>query len=377
MDGTRATIYLDNLNHNIKALKAASGNRRFCLAVKADAYGHGAVEISRAAAQTGVESLGVARIAEARQLRSSGINLPILLFSAFDLSDAAEIVELDIQPFVSSIDAIKALSAAANRKKPAAVHLKIDTGMGRIGCTPEQAVHVARYCVAEPEIMLEGIATHYPLADNPDDLTARGQIRDMADVRAMLEAEGIRPRYYHAANSGGIFFHADDGMDMVRPGISAYGYSPDRHFAEALTARGISLKPVMELSAPVTFVKKVARGQGISYGHIWHAPEDCWIATINCGYADGYPRLSSGHNSVRIRGRDYPQVGRICMDQCMVNLGSDNPGVSPGDRALLFGPDGPEDADSIADHAQTISYEITCGITSRVPREYSPSTAKS
>jgi alanine racemase len=370
MDGTQAIIHLDNLRANLKTLSNLAGGRPMCLAVKADAYGHGAVEISRAALAAGVSHLGVARISEAAELRDAGIESPILLFSAAEPGELKGIIEYGIQAFVPDLATLRALADLASPSRPARVHIKTDTGMGRIGCPPEELPALARFAAEQESLVLEGVATHYPLSDDPGDPTADRQIAAMAAARSALESDGIRPRYWHAANSGGIIFHARDGMDMVRPGISAYGYAPDQRFAGELAKRGLTLKPVMELVAPVSFVKAVKRGSGISYGHIWKAPRDGWIATVNAGYADGYPRLSSGRNMVRINGREYPQVGRICMDQCMADLGPRRPEIVPGDRAVLFGPDGPETAASIAEAAQTISYEVTCGITRRVRRIY-------
>jgi alanine racemase len=370
MDGTRAIIHLENLRHNLRELRRMTGNKAMCLAVKADAYGHGALEVSRTALAAGVSHLGVARIAEAIELRKGGITAAILLFSAADPADFPAIVEQRIQPFVPDADSLRAMAETADPADPLRVHIKVDTGMGRIGCSPSEAVGMARFAAEHPALLLEGIATHFPMSDDPDDPMADSQLEQMRVLRRQLSEEGIEPGYYHAANSGGILFHQDDGLNMVRPGISAYGYAPDARFADELGSRGVEVKAVMELQAAVSFVKRVKKGTGISYGHIWHAPRDTWIATLNAGYADGYPRINSGRTRVSIRGGEYPQVGRICMDQCMVDLGPGDPEVRPGDLATLFGPSGPEDAASIAEKAGTISYEITCGITRRVPREY-------
>lgn len=351
-------------------IKNLSGGQEICLAVKADAYGHGAVSIARRAVELGVTYFGVARISEAELLRNAGIQQEILLFSACTEDEYPHICRLGIQPFLSDSESILALARVADASSPVKVHLKVDTGMGRLGMTEEHSLELAKRISDQKSLILEGVATHHPLSDDPDDDLAPVQTNALLEIRRTLEKHNIRPRFFHASNSGGLLYHLSSNSNMIRPGIAAYGYAPDPGGSAAIEQRGIELLPVMELQASVSFVKKVPAGAGISYGHMWHAPGERWIATVNCGYADGYPRLASGRARFEIEGRYYQQVGRVCMDQMMVDLGTDAGNVRRGSIVRIFGPGLEESAESIGAYAQTISYEQTCAISGRVPRVY-------
>ncbi len=409
---TRAYIHLNNFRSNIALLQKRSGGKPLCLAVKANAYGHGAVRIVREAEKMGVGCFGVSRISEAAELRNAGISSRILLFTISSPEEFRELWHYRIEPFVVDLAHFRRLAetlktftaprastddprtappnaanpphAPPNAEEALRVHIKTDTGMGRIGCPPSEVRELAEAIHAHPAFILAGIATHYPLADNASDTLCGEQTAILKKLRKELKAAGINTAI-HAANSGGILYHADD-LDLIRPGIAAYGYPPSGLAAlpsAPVSAAGLAaapappasqlgegFKPVMELRADVSFVKKVAAGTPISYGHTWTSERECWIATINVGYADGYSRRLSNTVSVLIDGRVCPQVGAICMDQCMVNLGS-SPGRALGSEAILFGPDPrSESAASLARISGTISYEITCGISSRVERVY-------
>lgn len=372
----QAIIHLDNFRHNVSLLQAAAAQRPLCLAVKANAYGHGALRIVREAEKQGVGSFGVARVAEAVELRDAGVRSDILLFTIASRDELQELWQYDIQPFVCDGEYFQQLVDVYERLRPARplrVHIKTDTGMGRIGCLLSEVQELAEAISAEQGFVLEGIATHYPISDQPSDTLCREQAASLRGLRAQLESLGINARYYHAANSAGLLYHAGDGLDLMRPGIAAYGYPPAGRAPDSAVSRAVpEFRPVMELRAPVSFVKKVARGTPISYGHTWKSRETCWIATVNIGYGDGYPRILSNRASVLLNGRAYPQVGTICMDQCMVNLGAELFSDSPaGAAAILFGPDARgETAASLAQKAGTIPYEITCGISARVERVY-------
>lgn len=380
MTQTRAIINLSNFRHNISLLQAQAGSRPLCLAVKANAYGHGAPRIAREAESCGIRHLGVARISEAVELRKSGISSRIFLFSIADCGEEEVLFRENIEPFVSDLEYFRLLCDFRERllnqgdsgdEVPVLpLHIKTDTGMGRLGCPPEDVPELARAIAEHPGFRLAGLATHFPLSDNPEDRLAAKQAEILKETAERLDTMGMPVEFVHGANSGGILFHNNDGSNMMRPGIAAYGYVPDSAFAHELLRRNMELKPVMELRAPVSFVKSVPPGTSISYGHTWTSRRESWIATVNAGYADGYPRIVSNNATILIDGRELPQVGRICMDQCMADCGPGTP-VKRYSDAVLFGyTPGAETASTLADKAGTIAYEITCGITSRVRRVY-------
>ena len=365
---TKAIIHLDYLRENIEAARKKAGpNTKICLPVKADAYGHGSVAISRCALDAGVEYLAVSDLGEGAELRAAGITAPILVLSQALPEELPGIVSLELSPIVSDGEFIEeAVRAARQEKKRLSVHLKVDTGMGRLGCRPEDAVALAAKIVSQKELTLAGTATHLSVSDSlelGDMAYTKEQLRRFRESVAALKKAGIDPGLLHAANSGALVFHDEACFDMIRPGIFLYGYSP-----AASVRGGLNSRPVMELRSAVVQIKRVKKGEAVSYGRTWTAPEDTLIGVIPAGYADGFPRLLSNNHSVRIRDRAYPLVGRICMDQCMVNLGSETE-VQRWDDALVFG-QGFITAADMAAKLQTIPYEITCNINKRVPRIY-------
>jgi alanine racemase len=372
MRATRAVIYLDNFVKNLETAAGRAG-RSICVPVKADAYGHGALPVARAALEAGAAFLAVAAVNEGACLRHAGIKAPILLFSQALPEETDEIVSLDLVPLIGDRDAAAALAASAQGAgKKLALHLKVDTGMGRLGCRPEEAAELASFIVSHKSLSLGGMATHLSVSDSldPENIAyTKKQLARFREAADAVRAAGIDPGILHAANSGALCFHEDAYLDMIRPGIFLYGYSP-----AAGIAGGLQAAPVMELRTAVVFIKKLRKGEDLSYGRTWTAPEDTFIATLPAGYADGIPRLLSGNHTVYIRGRPYPLAGRVCMDQCMVNLGPQTD-VKRWDEALIFGP-GAETAADIAAKTGTIPYEITCNINKRVPRVYVPSGTK-
>jgi alanine racemase len=375
MRATRALVHLDRLRSNIQAVKARVGaGTAVCVPIKADAYGHGAVRVAVAAIRAGATHLAVASVQEGVELREAGIVAPVLLLSLPILEELPDVVAYGMIPLVADADFARELAAeAARRGERTAVHLKIDTGMGRIGCRPEDAVELARTVAGLGSLRLEGCATHLSVSDSldPDDLAyTRGQIAAFRAALDSIRAAGIDPGVAHAAASGGVALHPDSYFDMVRPGLLLYGYQPLAGYPDPLP-----VQPVMELETRIVFIKTVRAGEPVSYGRTWTAPRDTVLATLPVGYADGLARRLSGRLSVLIDGRTYPVVGRICMDQCMVDLGpADGPAaaaVRRWDVASVFGPD-PRGA-SAADLARelgTIPYEITCAVNRRVPRVY-------
>ncbi len=365
---THVRIHLDNIRFNIEGIRQAVGpQRKILIAVKANAYGHGALEVSRLAESIGVDWLGVATVPEGLQLRQAGIRLPILKFSPAFPEEMEAAIRSGITLSVcerANVDALQQVCHTANF--PASVHLKVDTGMGRIGVAIDEAPDLAAYIEHNcTDLRLEGIFTHLPVSDTSDPTYTRLQIeRFKAVVEAVQASIGRRINLVHCANSGAVLGHEPGWLDMVRPGIMVYGFYPDPG-----TPRTIPLKPGLSLITRVSFLKKVPAGTSIGYGRTWIAPQDTWIATLPVGYADGFNRLFSNRGRVLINGRSYPVVGRVCMDQSMLDLGSETD-VRVGDEVVLIGKSGAEEitCDEWAQVLNTITYEVTCQISARVER---------
>lgn len=367
---TRAIIHLNNLRFNLKQIRNLIPEGCFiCPAVKADAYGHGAVQVSRVLKEEGVRYLAVARVLEGQELRLAGIDGPILLFGHAGEDELEALVRWDLTPFAGSMDYLKALEHTAEAAgRSLKVHLKVDTGMGRLGCSGEEGIAMAGRIQKSHFLELEGLATHFPVSDSidkDDQAFTRRQWEELKSIGNEIERNGLKVPLLHASNSGAILSHSYSHLDMVRPGIMLYGYAPDPDLASRL-----DLKPVMELETSISFLKQVEAGKPLSYGLTWSPKEDSWIATLPIGYADGYFRGLSSLGEVCIRGKRYPVAGRVCMDQILVNLGKDT-FINLQDKAVLFGPspDCPG-ADELAALLGTIPYEITCAISRRVPRIY-------
>jgi alanine racemase len=370
MRATRAIVHLDSFLGNFKAIQEKIGqNRQICVPVKADAYGHGAAEISRVSLAIGASCLGVADVQEGAALRVSvpDVSVPILLFSQPLPSEIPEIIKHVLTPLVSDGEFIAMLGkTAAEVKIRLPVHLKIDTGMRRMGCAPAEAPSLAKQISACPSLTYAGTATHLAVSDSsvPEDIAyTKQQIAGFKETLEQIRAESVDPGIVHAANSGAVALHPEAWFDMVRPGIILYGYN-------LAGTPSPEVKPVMELRSNVALIKRVKKGETVSYGRAWTADRDTHIAVLPVGYADGLPRLASNKWQAVINGKTYPLVGRICMDQCMADLG---PGagtdVRRWDEASIFGGPAP-DARILAERIGTIPYEITCNINKRVPRVY-------
>jgi alanine racemase len=381
MRATRAIIHLDHFRGNIGLVRERVGPRTLiCVPVKAGAYGHGALRMAGAALEAGADYLAVATVEEGAELREGGVAAPILLFSQVLPEEMPEALSLGLTPFVGDREGIEALDRAAEAvsrtpggaapglagEGPFPVHLKIDTGMGRLGCRPGEAAELAACIKSKKRLVLAGTATHLSVSDSPepgDREYTRRQLALFREAAASIRAAGLEPGILHAANSGALVLHREAWLDMVRPGILLYGYSPAPGSPEE-----VPVQPVMELRTRIVFIKRVKKGEALSYGRTWTAPEDTFIATLPVGYGDGLPRRLGNKHRVLIRGKSYPLVGRICMDQCMVNLG-DEGDIPRWEEATLFGP-GFVTAADLAKKLDTIPYEITCGINKRVPRVY-------
>ncbi|MGP1588029.1 MAG: alanine racemase [Treponemataceae bacterium] len=380
MRATKAIIHLENLKHNIfEVKKLINADTKLCMPVKADAYGHGAVEVAKIAIQSGIYCLAVATVDEGIELRKAGIDCPILLFTLPCFEEIANVCSYDITPFVFDEYYIDELQRVTCRLgKTLKVFIKVDSGMGRIGCESKDALKIAKKIITSTNLRLCGIATHLCVSDcigkDDADFTSQ-QILDFEKAINSIKNSGINPGIVTCSASGGVLLYSGRAQfDMVRPGIIFYGYYPDKSlkdYIEYKYGNSPSFKPVMELKTKIEAIKKVSAGTSISYGRTWIAQKDTYIATLPIGYADGLLRSFSGKLSVRIGEKMYPIVGRICMDQCMVDLGDNPCNIGTWDDVSIFGLDKIDNtAETLAKIAGTISYEITCLISKRVPREY-------
>lgn len=364
------TVDLDALNRNVRLAAELAGNRAVLVAVKANAYGHGLVPVARSIEEAGsAQWLGIATVGEAATLRAAGITLPILKFSITLPDELVQALAAGVVFTVGDAEGIDQLAeAAADEGVTADVHLKIDTGMRRIGAEPEDAVLLARQIVAHPQLRLSGIYTHLPVSDTSQGASfTRQQFEALATaVRAVEEVAGPIP-WVHAANSGAVLGHNVEGTTMVRPGIMIYGSLPD-----PATPADHAPEAVDRWTSRLVFVKQVRAGETVGYGRTWAAPRDTWIGTVAVGYGDGYSRLLSNRGRMLVDGRSTPVVGRVCMDQTMIDLGPSTPSVRVGDEVVLVGCSGDEEitVQEIAALMGTITYEVTCLITERVPRRY-------
>ena len=331
--------------------------------VKADGYGHGAVEVSFSALRSGANCLGVALPEEGLQLRDAGVDVPILVLGLIQPEEAYKTVGSELEQAISTIELAEALDQEArNASTHIKVHLKVDTGMGRIGVSPQDALELTRKVSRLKNLKLTGIFCHFSSADKSDKTFTKRQIRIFNDLVQEIEAAGFRIPKKHMANSAAILDLPESYLALVRPGIMIYGLYPSRE-----VNRSIKLKPAMTLKTNVIYVKSVPAGTSISYGRTFYAREKTVVATLPVGYADGYSRLLSNQSSVLIRGRHAPLIGRVCMDMCMIDV-SHIENVQTGEEVIIFGQE--PSADDIADKIGTINYEVVCAVGKRVPKVY-------
>lgn len=366
-----AEIDLDAIAHNTREVKKFTGDRVELMGVvKADAYGHGVIEVVRTLLDNGVSRLAVSMLDEALQIRKMGINVPILILSYTDPSRADEIVLNDVTQTVFSLDLARALSDAAVRLgKYVKIHVKVDTGMSRVGFMPGyNAVKNIMEIGKMPGIVIEGIFTHFASADESDRSYTMMQFERFMSLCNELSRVGIHIPVKHVCNSGGIIQYPQMHLDMVRPGIILYGLYP----SQEVDRGSISLKPAMSLKANVILVKEVDKDVYISYGRTFRTSRKSKIATIPIGYADGYTRLLSNKGRMLVNGEFAPVVGRICMDQCMIDVTDLEHEVHVGDEVVIFGSQNGASisVDEIAEQVGTINYELLCIIGKRIPRVY-------
>jgi len=352
---------------NLAALRRRVGQVKIMGTVKANAYGHGLVEVSRLLEQEQIDMLGVSILDEAMHLRQAGITGPILIMGTILPEEAERAVELDVTPTLNSFEAARSLSnAAEKRHRGIKAHVKIDTGMGRFGTLSHKAVEYVQRLQFLDHLEIEGIYTHFPVADHQQDAFTLEQIRRFKEILAALAQRGIDIPLQHAANSSAILNYPESYFNMVRPGDMLYGLYPSDK-----VDRSLALKPALSWKSRILTLKQVPPGWGISYGRTFIASKDMIIAIIPLGYADGFTRHLSNIWHVLVRGRKAPVVGMVCMDQFMIDV-TDIPGATAGDEVVLIGRQGDDEiaVDDVARQLGTINYEVTCGISTRVPRVY-------
>lgn len=358
-------IDLGAIAHNVKEIRKITAEKtKICAVVKADAYGHGAVAVARAVLQAGADRLAVAIMSEALELRRAGFRVPILVLGHTPLGQAPIIVDHDITQTVFSMDLAQAISkVAVAAGKTVNVHIKIDTGMGRIGIRPENAGDFVEAVSRLPGIRIEGVFSHFATSDSSDKSFTYEQYNQFMQALQLIEDKGIEIPIRHIANSAAVLDLPEMHLDMVRPGIILYGLWPSDEVNHT-----IELRPAMKFKAQVCFSKDMPSEAPISYGRAYFTNQPSRIATLPVGYADGWSRLLVNKVHVVVRGQRAPLVGRVCMDQCMIDV-THIPGVITGDEALLFGGDDLP-VEEVATHMGTINYEIICMVGKRVPRLY-------
>lgn len=378
---TVARVDLGALRHNYRLLRrrlpAGCG---VLLPIKADAYGHGLLQVGKVLEAEGADWLGVAIIEEGLTLRQAGVRTRILVLGGLADGSEALAVESGLTPVVyrsASVRALNAVAASAGRTVP--VHLKIDTGMNRLGVPLGHLAAFLELLDGLEHLYVDGLMTHLAEAENPDGAFTEGQLSSFDDAVRLVRAHGHSPRWLHAANSAAVMtgratdhLPLDDlSQALVRPGIALFGHAPDAALEGAWP-----LRPVMTFESAISFLKKVPAGAEVSYGRSWRAARDTKLATLPVGYGDGYWRAFGNRAEALVRGQRVPVVGRVCMDLCLLDV-TDVPHVAEGDRAVLLGGMGDEQitAAELASLVDTVPYEILCAISPRVPRIYLPGKA--
>ena len=365
-----AKIDLDAIKYNISKVQESVGpDVKVMAVIKADGYGHGAVPIAKALGKIGISYFGVAFMEEGMMLRKAGVKEPILILGYSDESQYEDILKYDLTPTVFTMETAEGLSKAAQKTgKTAKIHIKLETGMNRIGFLPgEKTLKEIETISRMPGIFLEGIFTHMAKADEYDKHSAQKQMDIYMEMVNKLEERGVKIPIRHVANSASILDLKSFHLDMVRSGIMTYGLYP----SEEVSKEEIILKPAMEWKTHIVNLKEIEPGDGVSYGHLFVADKKRRIATLSVGYADGYPRSLSDKGRVLIHGKYAPILGRVCMDQMMVDV-TDIEEAELLDEVTLMGRDGENQitAEEIGDQAYSFNYELICGISKRVPRVF-------
>lgn len=368
--GPEAVVDLGAIAHNVRVLREHAGSAQVMVVVKADGYGHGAIAVARAALAAGAAELGVTSVDEALALRAAGITAPVLAWLHRPGADFAAALQADVQIAVASLRQLDELLAAASQTgQTATVTVKVDTGLNRNGLPAAQypaMLEAVRRAVAAGALRARGLMSHLVYADQPAQPINDVQAQRFREMLAHAQDQGVRFEVAHLANSSATMARPDLAFDLVRPGVATYGLSP-------IPERGpMGLRPAMTVKCPVALVKAIRAGDGVSYGHTWIADCDTTVAMLPIGYADGLFRALGGRLQVLINGRLRPGVGRMCMDQFVVDVGPGKPDVAEGDEAILFGPGsrGESTAQDWADLLGTIHYEVITSPRGRITRTY-------
>lgn len=365
---TRAEINLGHLRHNLRVLKRAAGPAAIYGVLKADAYGHGAPAVARTLERAGIEGFAVALLEEAIELREAGIRAPLLVMGGYYGRAWGEVLRHGLTPVIFDPGQIDALASEVRfaGSAPASVHLKIDTGMGRLGARLSELGALVGAFARNPEVRFEGLMTHLACADDAAGDATRTQLALFAEAEATLASAGLRPRVRHVANSASLLAGNAPSFELVRPGVALFGVGP----AEGL---GAELRPVMRVRSEIVALRRLEAGEALGYGWSWRAERPSLIATLPMGYADGLSRCLSNKGALLVRGKRAPIVGAVSMDMVMLDV-TDHPGASVGDEAVALGPQrgplgtGEIGATEIAAQAGTIAWEVLTGISRRVPR---------
>jgi len=357
---TWVEVDLDAIRDNARMLKPDTSE--LMAVVKANGYGHGAVEVARAATDGGATWMGVALVEEGLELRGAGIESPILVLSELPAGSEAVALAHRLTPTLYSGEGLERLSVAARGSVP--VHVKIDTGMHRVGVWPPEEAPAFALRVQEAGLEVEGLFTHFARSEE-DEVTTKEQLDLFLEAAEAIRSAGVTPRLRHAANSGATILHPDSHLDLVRPGIALYGIEPGPGVGTHL-----GLRPALTWRSRVSAVKRLVAGEAISYGHRYRLERDAWVATVPVGYADGYPRQLTNLGEVLIGGRRARVAGTVTMDQLLVDCGDE--AVRVGEEIVLIGSQGSETigADALGRLFGTIGYEIVSRIGERVPRRY-------
>ena len=370
---TRAEIDLQAFQHNLQTLrKYLDPQTQIMAVVKADAYGHGAIPCARIAVENGADYLGAGVIEEGIELRENGLNAPILILGSIFPDEAEDLVRHNLATILCTQPLAQALSKEAEKQdKTVSVHIKVDTGMNRLGISPENLPALLDQVRNLKNLKIEAVSTHFSSADDEDLSVTQAQLEKFQTALTILQKEGVHTPIVHCANTSALFKFPESHFNMVRPGLILYGVLPSPSLRPVIDQGENPFQPVMQWKSQIILLKPIAKNQPVSYSGSFTTQRDSLIATLPIGYADGLHRMLSNKMDVLIRGRRAPQVGNICMDMILIDV-TDIPDVQAGDEVVIFGRQGDEmiSVEELAVKGKTIPYEILCSVSKRVPRIY-------